>query len=40
MKLPKYVEDVARDIYNYISNNPKRVMWIQRISTVFKFKNA
>jgi hypothetical protein len=26
MKLPKYVEDVARDIYNYISNNPKRVM--------------
>jgi hypothetical protein len=25
MKLPKYVEDVARDIYNYISNNPKRL---------------
>lgn len=25
MKLPKYVEDVARDVYNYISNNPKRL---------------
>lgn len=25
MKLPRYVEDVARDVYNYISNNPKRL---------------